>query len=274
MEPATANDDRGTVIVTGASGGIGYELAKLFARDRWPLLLTARSDERLKAVAAEFTAAHGGPVATCALDLAEPHTAPQLVQAARALGRPIEILVNNAGFGSYGPFAETDPTTLLQMLQLNVVALTQLTRLVLPDMLARQRGRIMNVASTAAFQPGPLMAVYYATKAYVLHFTEALADELRQTGVSATAFCPGPTATGFERRANLEASKLFTGRRVMAADVATEVGYQGLLQGRRIVVPGLWNQLMVQGHRLLPRNWATALVRHVQERRDAGSSGH
>jgi short-subunit dehydrogenase len=263
----SSNSEKGTVIVTGASGGIGLELAKLFARDRWPLLLTARSGDRLKEIAAELTTAYGAPVDICALDLALPETPPQLLQAAAALNRPIEILVNNAGFGSYGPFAEADLPTILQMLQLNIVTLTQLTRLVLPDMVARRRGRIMNVASTAAFQPGPLLAVYYASKAYVLHFSEALANELCQTGVSVTAFCPGPTATGFEHRAGLEASKLFTGMKVMAADVACEAGYRGLMRGQRIVVPGLRNKILVEGHRLLPRNWITSIVRHVQERR-------
>jgi short-subunit dehydrogenase len=269
MPSSTSIDDRGTVIITGASGGIGYELARCFARERWPLLLTARSDERLKTVAAELTTARQVPVATCPLDLAVPGAARQLVQAAGRLERPVEILVNNAGFGTYGPFAETDVTSLVELLQLNVVALTELTRLVVPDLVARRRGRIMNVASTAAFQPGPLMAVYYASKAYVLHFSEALADELRHSGVSVTAFCPGPTATGFERRANLEVSKLFHGRTLMAADLVAEVGYQGLMRGRRIVVPGLWNKLMIQGHRFLPRRWMTSIVRNVQERRDA-----
>ncbi len=262
------NADKGTVLITGASGGLGYELAKLFARDSWPLLLSARNEAQLKTVAAELTTAGIPAPAVCPLDLSVHGAAVQLFDVAQALGRPVEILVNNAGFGSYGPFVETETATTLQMLELNVVALTHLTRLVLPGMVERKRGRVMNVASVAAFQPGPLMAVYYASKAYVLHFSEALDDELRDTGVTVTAFCPGPTATGFERRANLEESKLFTGRRVMAADVAAAAGYRGLMKGKRIVIPGIWNQVLSQGKRFLPRSWMVAIVRHVQARRE------
>ena len=208
-------------------GGIGYELARLFARDGWPLLLAARSGDKLTAFARDLTDAHHVPVAVCAVDLAAPDAPDRLFEAAQREGRPVGALVNNAGVGGYGRFAEADPAGVLQILQVNIVALTRLTRLFLPDMVRRNEGRIMNVASTAAFQAGPLMAVYYASKAYVLHFSEALDAELRKTKVRVTAFCPGPTATGFEAAAGLGASRLFTGRKVMSAAAAARVGYRG-----------------------------------------------
>ena len=181
----------------------------------------------------------------------------------------MEVLVNNAGFGVYGPFANADLTATLQMLQVNVVALTHLTRLFLPGMVHRNQGRVMNVASTAAFEPGPLMAVYFASKAYVLHFSEALSEELNQTAVRVTAFCPGPTATGFEDRAGLGESKLFTGRNVMNAGVVAAAGYRGLMRGRRIVVPGVLNNLFTSSVRFLPRRLVTLVVGSMQGRRQS-----
>lgn len=258
---------KGTVIVTGASSGIGYELSKLFARDGYPLLLTARNEERLHAVAEELRAANGAAVTTCAIDLAAAGAADRLYEAAQSIRQPIEILVNNAGFGTYGPFVDTDLAETLRLLQVNVVALTHLTRLVLPDMVQRNAGRILNVASTAAFPPGPLMAVYYASKAYVLHFSEALDEELSATNVRVTALCPGPTATNFESRAGLGESKLFSSQKVMDARTVAEIGYRGLMRGRRLVIPGWRNKLIAQSVRLAPRRLVAAIVRRLQERR-------
>jgi len=259
---------KGLVVVTGASGGIGYELCKLFARDGYPLLLVARSGDKLKAFAEELTAAHGVAVATCALDLAAPDAPSQLFESAQNQRLPVQVLVNNAGFGDYGPFAEADLAACLQMLQLNVVALTHLTRLFLPGMLERNVGGVLNVASLAAFQPGPLMAVYYASKAYVLHLSEALAEELRHSNVRVTALCPGPTATGFEGRAGLNVSQMFTG--VMDARAVAEAGYTGLFRGRRIVVPGMWNRLFAQGYRFVPRALLAGVVRRAHMNAAAG----
>jgi hypothetical protein len=260
---------KGLVVVTGASGGIGYELCKVFARNGYPLLLTARSGDKLTTFANELTAAHGAPVNTCPLDLAAADAPSQLFEAAQRQSRPVEVLVNNAGYGCYGPFASADLTTTLQMLQVNIVVLTQLTRLFLPGMVERNEGRIMNVASTAAFEPGPLMAVYYASKAYVLHFSEALDEELRLTKVRVSAFCPGPTATGFEARAGLGESKLFTGHNVMNAAAVAEVGYRGLMRGQRIVVPGLMNNILTSSVRFLPRRIVTMIVGSMQSRRQS-----
>ena len=260
-------DEKGLVVITGASGGIGYELARLFAHDGWPLLLAARSGDKLTAFAQELAAAHHVPVAVCVVDLATPDAPNQLFEAAQREGRPVGVLVNNAGVGDYGPFVQADLARVLQILQVNIVALTHLTRLFLPDMVRRNEGRVMNVASTAAFQAGPLMAVYYASKAYVLHFSEALDAELRKTKVRVSAFCPGPTATDFEARAGLGASRLFSGRNVMSAAVAARVGYRGLMRGRRVVVPGFWNKLLVLSVRFFPRRWITRVVQWMQRRR-------
>lgn len=263
--------DKGLVVVTGASGGIGYELCKLFASDHYPLLLAARSGDKLEAFAQELTATYGVPVATCALDLGTPEAPEQLLEAARKQSLPVQVLVNNAGFGDYGPFAEADLASILQMLRLNVVALTHLTRLFLPDMLQRSAGGILNVASIAGFLPGPLMAVYYASKAYVLHFSEALAEELRNTNVRVTALCPGPTATGFSERAGLREARFFKGRVVMDARAVAEAGYRGFQRGQRIVVTGWRNRLLAQSYRFFPRALLAGLVRRVQTATKSGT---
>lgn len=230
-------------------------------------MLTARNEERLHAVAEELKTSNRTGVTTCAIDLAAAGAADQLYEAARRLEQPIEILVNNAGFGTYGPFVDTDKAAILQLLQVNVIALTHLTRLVLPGMVQRNAGRIVNVASTAAFSPGPLMAVYYASKAYALHFSEALDEELRATNVRVTALCPGPTATNFESRAGLGESKLFRSQKVMDARTVAEIGYRGLMRGRRLVIPGWRNKLIAQSVRLAPRRLLARIARRLQERR-------
>src|SRR5258708_5013055 len=197
-----------TVLITGASGGIGYELAKLFARDHYNLVLVARSADKLAQVATELQG-HGVTVKTVALDLAAPPAPRFLFDQLQREGVAIDILLNNAGFGAFGDFVKMPEEEILGQIDLNIRALTELTRLFLPTMVARRNGRIMNVASTAAFQPGPLMAVYYATKAYVLSFSEAIANELRDSGITVTCFCPGATHTGFARLPGTATSLLF-----------------------------------------------------------------
>ena len=260
---------RPVTVITGASAGIGVALARVFAQHGHELALVARREDRLHALAEEIAATGVRRPIVIAADLFKAGAARLIGEALTAQGAEPQFVVNNAGFGLIVPAGALDHDEQLQMIDLNVRALTELS-LAFVDSLARHRGGLLNVGSMAGFLPGPGMAVYYASKAYVLHLSEALADELRHSGVSVTAFCPGPTATGFERRARLEESKLFTGRKVMAADLVAEIGYQGLMNGQRIVVPGLWNKLLVQGHRFLPRRWVTALVRSVQERRVDG----
>ncbi|HVP62065.1 MAG TPA: SDR family oxidoreductase [Myxococcaceae bacterium] len=259
-------DPMSTVLVTGASGGIGAALAREYARHRHALVLVARSRGTLESIAEELRAAHSVDVRTFVLDLATPGAADRLVAELDAVGIQVDVLVNNAGFALYGAFAETDWAKESEMLQLNVVTLTALTKRLLPGMLARRRGRILNLASTAGFLPGPLMAVYYATKAYVLSFSEALAEELRGSGVTVTALCPGPTRTGFQARAGMEASRLVSGKRLPdAAEVARE-GYEGAERGATVVIPGLQNRLQVGLIRFLPRSMVSRIVHKAQER--------
>ena len=241
-----------TALLTGASAGIGRELAKLAAQDKRDLVLVARRRDRLEEIAAELRAAHGVTVMVIAADLGQP-AAPQAIFAqVRAAGIELECLMNNAGFGSGGPFAETDRSRQLEMIEVNVRALVELTHLCLPGMLARKRGQILNVASIAGFVPGPYMATYYASKAFVLSFTEALATELRGTGVTATASCPGPTATEFGEVAGNARTKLFRRGVADAAGVAKHA-YRSMLAGRVVAIPGLMNKLLAQSVRVAPR---------------------
>jgi short-subunit dehydrogenase len=249
-------------LITGASGGIGLELAKLCAKDGHNLVLVARRKEVLEKEAVTLREVHGIEVQTIAADLSEPNAAQNIWQEASVL-YDIDILINNAGVGLYGDFASTDVQKEAVMMQLNMVCLTQLAKLALPAMLARKNGKILNIASVAAFMPGPLMAVYYATKAYVLSLSEALAEETRNSGVSVTALCPGPTATGFDKKANLGTSALFTNR-LMTAEKVAATGYKGLMKGKAIVVPGLRQKIMVCLIRLSPRVLVRRVVRYVQ----------
>lgn len=256
-----------TVLITGASGGIGYELAKLFARDHHNLVVVARSGDKLAQVAAELQT-HGVTVKTVALDLSQPPAAKFLFDQLQREGIAIDILINNAGFGVFGEFAQMPEEEILGQISLNITALTQLTKLFLPHMLARRSGRIMNVASTAGFQPGPLMAVYYATKAYVISFSEALANELRNSGVTVTCFCPGATHTGFAKRAGTEGSRLFKQLGAMSAERVALDGYRAVMEGRTLAISGAHNWLVAQSTRFGPRKWVTAISRWVAEKVD------
>ncbi len=258
---------RKTALVTGATSGIGYEFAKILAQDGYDLVLAARGEERLNTVAAELAAIGSGRrVERVVVDLARDDGAGKVFKAVDDAGLAVDVLVNNAGYAVYGPFRDTDLDVELAMMHVNMLTLTTLTKRVLPLMLGRRSGMILNVASTAAFLPGPLMAVYYASKAYVLSFSEALAEELRDTGVTVTALCPGPTATGFQHRAAMEESKLVSGREIMDAGSVARAGYEGMKEGRTIVIPGVRNKLTTEAPRILPRRIMRRLVRRSQER--------
>jgi uncharacterized protein len=254
-----------TVLITGASGGIGYELAKLFARDRHNLVLVARSREKLAQVAAELQPA-GVTIKTVALDLAQPPAPKFLFDQLQSAGIAVDILINNAGFGTHGEFAQTAEEEILGQIALNISALTELTRLFLPLMINRRSGRIMNIASTAGFQPGPLMAVYYATKAYVISFTEAIANELRDSDVTVTCFCPGATRTGFAKRAGLEKSRLFKSIGAMSAEKVARDGYRAVMEGRGLAISGTHNWIVAQSTRFAPRKMVTAVSRWIAEK--------
>lgn len=258
--------NRPTALVTGASSGIGLDLARELAKNGHDVVLVARTASRLQGVAAELQKS-GVTAQVIAADLSRPSEAEEIVSELKRRNLEIDVLVNNAGYGLTGPFAENDLQRELGMIQVNVVALTHLTKLLLRPMVARRRGRILNVASTAAFQPGPLMAVYYATKAYVLSFSEALADELRNSGVTVTTLCPGPTRTRFAEIAKMTESRLFTMMRPMSSEDVARAGYRGMMSGKRLVIPGAKNKLLVQSLRVSPRRTVTALVRRFQESR-------
>ena len=232
-----------TALITGASGGIGYELAKLFARDGYNLVLVARGADKLAQVASELKQFQM-TIETVALDLCTPSAPQALFDQLQRDGIVVDILVNNAGYGIFGEFAQVSLEESLGQIQLNITALTTLTRLFVGPMIGRRRGRIMNVASTAAFQPGPLMAVYYATKAYVLSFSEALANELCATGVTVSCFCPGATDTSFQKRAGMENSRLFKKIGAMNAATVARDGYRGMMAGKGLTISGLHNWLV------------------------------
>ena len=255
---------RPTALVTGASGGIGEALARRLAVENHNLILVARTEAKLQTLADSLASANGIDTAVIAADLAVPGAGAALADRLSDLDLRVDVLINNAGFADFGAFADAEPATLTQMMQLNVVTLTDLTRELVPAMVDQGFGRVMNVASTAAFFPGPLMAVYYATKAYVLSFSEALADELQGTGVTVTALCPGPTESGFQARAAMENSKLVAGRRIMSSETVAHLGVAGLLAGKPVVVTGLKNRLLVLSPRFLPRRLVPAMVKRAQ----------
>lgn len=243
-----------TALITGASSGIGLEIARVLAPDH-DLVLVARSAAKLDALAEEL-----GGARVIAADLADPAAVAKIAAEVPA----VDVLINNAGVGDFGPFAEADIDKTLGMIQLNVTSLTALTRTYLPGMLERGSGRIMNVASTASFQPGPLMAVYYATKAYVLSFSEALAEETRDTGVTVTALCPGPTTSGFQAAAKMELSPLVANKKLPTSAKVAEFGVKAMRTGDVVAVPGVLNKIMASGVRFTPRPVMRRIVHKLQ----------
>ncbi|HYR85193.1 MAG TPA: SDR family oxidoreductase [Terriglobia bacterium] len=257
---------RNTALITGASGGIGLEFAKLFAKDGHNLVLVARNGAKLSQVAAELQRLFGISVKPVARDLSDVAASRALFDELQREGLAVDILVNNAGYGKFGDFANIDIEESLGQIQLNITALTGLTRLFLAPMLERRGGRILNVASTAGFQPGPHMAVYYATKAYVMSFSEALADEVKDKGVTVTCLCPGVTLTGFHQRAETGETVLFKTMRPMDAATVARKGYRGLMAGKVMVIPGFRNWVLAESVRFSPRKLVTAISRRILEK--------
>jgi short-subunit dehydrogenase len=266
--PTMSSPARPLALVTGASSGIGADLARELARDGHDLVLAARSVAPMESLAAELAVLGTGTVVIPA-DLSEPGGAAALANAIEARGLTVDVLINNAGLGAVGRFDQVDPRRIGDMLQVNIVALTELTRLLLPGMVARRRGKVMLVASTAAFQPGPNMAVYFATKAYVLSFGEAIAYELRGTGVTVTVLCPGATATNFQRVAGMSELTFFSSaaRHVMSAGAVARLGYRGLKARRRVIITGLLNQIIALGGRFAPHPISLPVTRALMSRR-------
>lgn len=245
-------------LITGASAGIGRELAGVFAEKRFNLVLVARDEKRLVGLATQLRAAHQVEARVLPQDLSRPEAGREIFDHLQDL--PVSVLVNNAGFGQYGPFVKSDLKLQLEMMQVNMAALVSLTHLFVQPMLARQSGRILNVASTAAFQPGPMLSIYYASKAFVHSFTYALADELEGTGITATALCPGLTRTEFQQRANLGQGGAWP---MMSARRVAEVGFRGMIQGKRVVIPGLMNRIASFFAKRSPARLTSMVVRRI-----------
>lgn len=254
-----------TALITGASAGIGTELAREFASHGYDLILTARRQDALDKLATELTAQFKIKVSVFAADLANPKSPLQIQEFVVQNGLVVDVLVNNAGFAANGHFASLDTTVQLEILQVNITSLVHLTRLFLPDMIARNRGGVLNVASIAAFVAGPLMAVYYASKAFVLSFSEALANEVSATNLKVSCLCPGATITEFQKRAQMQNSKLFSGPSSMDAATVARLGYEGFERNDTIVVTGTKNKFGVFASRFVPRKLAASVARSVQE---------
>lgn len=257
-----------TAVITGASSGIGMELARILATKGYNLILAARRIDPMQELADDLRRMYGISVDIIPMDLAEPHAGVTLWKAIKDIEPDIDVLVNAAGFGGAGDFAGETPEVIERMIHLNISTLTSLTRYVLPGMVERKRGKILNVASLAGFQPGgPGMAVYYATKSYVLSFSRAIRRELHGTGVSVTTLCPGPTRTGFEEAANAEKIRLFHWRRPMEARVVAQAAYEGMQRRCAVVIPGLLNKLMAIGGALPPSAIALEINRYLLSER-------
>jgi len=254
-------------LITGASSGIGLELAKIFASKGIDLLLIARNEKALNKLQDELFIKYSVDVDIFPKDLSKPESADQVFEYCQQKNYQIDYLVNNAGFGDYGVFAESNWDKQLEMINLNITGLTKLTHLFLPTMLERKYGKIMQVASIASFLPGPLMSVYYATKAYVLHFSEAISNELEGSGVTVTALCPGPTESGFQDAANLGESKLVKGRRLPSSLDVANYGFNAMMKGKKVAIHGTFNYIKANSIRFTPRNLVLKIARFIQDKK-------
>lgn len=253
-----------TALITGGSGGIGLDFAQCFAKDGYDLILTARSERALNDAAERLARTFGVAATTIALDLGAIGGGARLVAEIERRGLTVDVLVHNAGYGHAGALTSSDLDTQLGMIDLNDRALVELTYLFWDGMLARKRGGVLNVASTASFQPGPLMTVYYASKAFVLSFSEALWEESRDTGVHVSCLCPGPTASKFRERAGTGKTRLATASKVMGSREVAEQGYRGFVANKRVVVTGTRNATMARLVPFVPRTTLLRMVRNLQ----------
>ncbi len=256
-----------TALITGASGGIGKEFARIFAQKGYNLVLVARSTDKLEKIKTQLENFYGVDVFIVTLDLSSPSAADFLFAYTQKKGINVDVLVNNAGFGTLGRFAESDISKQQQMINLNVLTLTKLCHLYLPYMLEKSEGKILNVASIAGFAPGPGMSVYYATKAFVLSFSDALATELRGTGVTVTALCPGPVNTGFADTAGFKNNLMFSGKKDGKAEQVSRYGYNAMMKGKAVALPDVMCKLGAFGVRLVPRCVAKNVIYAIQTSR-------
>ncbi len=253
-----------TALITGASNGIGYEFATIHAEHGDDLVVVARTKCKLDVLKMTLEKRFGIEVITIEKDLSVPGAAEEVYEEVSSRNITVDYLVNNAGFGDISLFAESDWTRQQRMINLNVLALTHLSRLFLPDMISRKSGKILNVASTASFQPGPSMAVYFATKSYVLSFSEAINNEVRENGVTVTALCPGSTESGFHAAANGEGRHIKERNLPSAREVA-EFGYKSMMKGKAVAIPGIMNSIMATSVRFIPRSIVVKAARKIQE---------
>lgn len=263
----TQQQRRKTVLITGASVGIGYELAKVFGRASYDMILVARNKKRLEIVAEEIQKTYAVRAMIFPKDLTKVRAPKDIFDAIHEHKLEIDVLVNNAGFGSLGMFVDSDLQGQLDMIQLNVKALVDLTGRFLPSMVARGSGKILNIASTAAFQPGPMMATYYATKAFVVSWSEAVAFELKSTGVTLTAFCPGPTDTEFQKRAGTDQIKFYGTAMSMKAGEVARQAYQAMMDGKRTSVAGIKNRVLATAASLMPNAVSNRVVLDLNSKR-------
>lgn len=259
------NETGKTVLITGATQGIGYELAKLFAKDFYNLVLVARNENKLKEIKADLSKNYKIEILTISKDLSKPTAALEIFNETVEKQIVIDFLVNNAGIGDFARFHEQDFLKITEILQINIVSLTQLTRLFISKMLIKKGGKILNVSSMAAFQPGPYMAVYYASKAYVQSFSEAITSELKGTGITVTTLCPGPTKSGFQHSVGSENSNLVKYNLLSTAEEVAKEGYKALHAGREIEIPGLLFTTLFNISKLIPRKTKTRIIKKLQE---------
>jgi short-subunit dehydrogenase len=255
-----------TALITGASNGIGLELAKIHASKGGNLVLVARNKSKLDELKKELENQYKVSVYVIGKDLSAFNSAQEVYDETNKQNIKIDYLINNAGFGDFGMFVETDWNKELQMINLNITTLTQFTKLYLQDMVKRRSGKIMNVASTAAFQSGPTMAVYFATKAYVLSFSEAVNNEVSDKGVTITTLCPGATESGFQAAAAMEESNLVKGRKLPTSKVVAEYGYAAMLKGKTVAIHGLMNWILANSVRFTPRALVVKITRKIQDK--------
>jgi short-subunit dehydrogenase len=254
---------KNTALITGASNGIGLELAKIHASKGGDLVLVARNKSKLDELKIELENQFKITVYTIGKDLSETNAAQDIYNETNKQNIQIDYLINNAGFGDFGMFAESDWNKELKMINLNITSLTNFTKLYLQDMVKRRSGKIMNVASTAAFQSGPTMAVYCATKAFVLSFSEAVSNEVSNKGITITSLCPGATETGFQAAGGMEESELFKGKKLPAAKEVAEYGYAAMMKGKVVAIHGIMNYIMSNSIRFIPRAMVLKVSRKI-----------
>ena len=257
---------KNTALITGSSNGIGLELAKVHASKGGDLVLVARNKSKLDELKTELEKQFKVSVYTIGKDLSVTNAAQEIYDETNKQNIQVDYLINNAGFGDFGMFVETNWNKELQMINLNITTLTHFTKLYLQDMVKRRSGKIMNVASTAAFQSGPTMAVYCATKAYVLSFTEAVSNEVSDKGITITALCPGATETGFQAAGGMEESELFKGKKLPTAKEVADYGYTSMIKGKRVAIHGIMNYIMSNSIRFIPRAMVLKVSRKLLDK--------